>query len=132
PSWQVIDVPVDAGALQSGENSLHIAMARRGGPAKSYGLFHSIEIAPADQAGQPAETWPALSPAAAVTISGATLPSPRGLERMVVHVEGPARAWLVFQTGAAEHDTTFRVSARTVDSGPSVLLEHAARPGAWR
>lgn len=61
-SWQVLDLPVNAGILKRGENELQLRLYRvaRLNRTKVYGLFNSLELIPGRSAGDP--DWPDLSP----------------------------------------------------------------------
>jgi arylsulfatase A-like enzyme len=133
--WQVIDLAVDAGLLRAGENEMVLFLSKRGGPAKSYGLFHSIDIIPGElpaNAAAPTAAWPALSPAAKVDIGGVTKPALRGFARMTMWLEIPRSGWLSVATGAAGGPAKFTVSAHLDDGSDKVLLQHEAQGGAWQ
>lgn len=132
--WQVLDLDVDAGLLRPGENELALFVGKRGGPAKSYGLFHSIDIIPgeAPAAASTPAAWPALSPAAKVAIAGVNKPALRGFSRMTMWLEVPRSGWLDVHTGVPSGSARFTVSARLADGSDKQLLQHDAKAGAWQ
>lgn len=132
--WQTVDLPVADGILRPGENEIALFLGKRGGPARSYGLFHSIAVAPDSAplaaAGEPA-SWPVLSPAAAVSMAGQSKKSLTGFGAMTLHVEVPATGWLELATGSAVAPARFRATVRTPGGVAKTVLDHRAEPGAW-
>jgi arylsulfatase A-like enzyme len=109
--WQQLAIPVSAGVLLKGENTLALGTGKKGA------FFHSIEIA-AGKVGEPADAWPAASAATTLSAGGKDRPALAGFSRMMILVEIPQDGWLVLGTFGAAH---FQVTVAT-ESGPAKLL----------
>ncbi len=118
--WQVVSAAVPANLLRKGENELGLAVARKGA------LFHSIEVMAGAVVPDPAEVWPAQSPA----VSGER-PGLGNFARMTMLLEVPRDAYLVVTTGAAA-PTQARLTIRPEGQAATVLLDEAQTPGQWK
>ena len=109
--WQVLAIPIGAGVLLKGENTLALGTGKKGA------LFHSIEIA-VGKLVEPAAAWPAASPVTTVSTGGKAQPALAGFSRLMIPVEIPQDGWLVLGTLGTAH---FQVGVAT-DSGAAKLL----------
>lgn len=143
--------------LTAGDNQLALRLARRhrftdgatdgstGGSTggarrvRSYGLWHSIEIAPAVDAVRP-EAAPVRSPVRSVSVDGQEREALAGYQHMDVLIEVPARAWLDVYTGSRAAGSRFQIqvavpryaaSERVETLDTSILLKHEQTPGTW-
>lgn len=117
--WQEASAAIPAKALLAGENTLAIAIGKKGG------VLHSIEIVPGKPAAgaTDAAAWPAPSAKAEVTVQGQASPGLTGFARLSMPLEVPAQAWLVVDTAATGGPAGFRVSVAEEGKPAQVLLE---------
>ena len=123
--WQPVAIEVPAGVLRSGENSLAIAVARKGA------VFHSLELI-AGPAPEPAEAWPASSPVVAASVAGQEKAALAGFLRYVMLLEVPLQSSLVLDTAAPKAAAHLRVSARPEGQPAQILLDETQQPGRWQ
>lgn len=123
--WQQVAMPVAAQVLQKGENTLTLAVGKRGA------IFHSIEVVPgtANTAEQP---WPAPSPVSNVQLSGKQVECLTGFPRMRMPVEIPQDGWLVVDTVAAAGPARMQISAAAEGQAAKVLLDEKQEVGGRR
>ncbi len=129
--WQIVTVPVKAGLLHAGENSMLVRATKRGTAAgkRTYGLFHSLEIVSGDAT--ETERFPALSPAKRVEAGGSERAALAGFRKLFDFVEIPPQAWLEVQTGAVQGTPHFLITATTVDGKTRTLVDATADEPGW-
>jgi arylsulfatase A-like enzyme len=122
--WQEVSASVSAGLLVKGENTLAIAVGKKGG------VFHSIEIAPGKAT--TTGTWPATSPVASVIVDGKAREALTGFARMMMPLEVPQQGWLVLGTAATAGATRFQISVAEEGQPAKMLLDEKLEAGSAR
>jgi arylsulfatase A-like enzyme len=120
--WQSVAMAVPAGVLGKGENTLALAVGKKGA------LFHSVEIVAGKAAG-PGESWPASSPATRTLVAGHEQEGLTGFARMVMPIEIPRDGWLVVSTAATKSAARFRITVTPEGKPAKVLLDEKQEPG---
>ena len=123
--WQAVAIAVPTDLLRKGENELSLAVAKKGT------LFHSLEVL-TGPAPEPADSWPALSPASVGSAGGQEKPSLAGFRRYAMYLEIPRQASLVFETAVPQTAAHLRVWVRPEGQPPQVLLDDNQAPGKWQ
>lgn len=115
PAWQLVRAELGADVLAKGENTLSIALARRGSFAgqKAYALVEGLEIRPGP--GPEDARCPPQSPVAGGALTG--------FARYDLYLEVPERARLTFTSAGGP--ARLRVLAEPVDGAPTSLLDGA-------
>ena len=154
PGWQLMWIP-DV-ELQAGDNQLALRVKQReriragGRTHRTYGLWHSLQLVPADDDSQEqavadadgaadsvavARAYPALSPADRIAFGGDERPALAGFATMELLLEIPETAWLDVSTGAGQAGARFSVQVQTLTSGPAgefvELLQHEQTADGW-
>ncbi len=119
--WQQVAISVPANILVKGENTLDLAVAKKGA------VFHSLEIIPGE-VGESSEPWPASTPVATIPVAGKERPCLRGFTRLMMPIEIPRDGWLVLTTATTAHEARFQVSVTTEDHATKILLDQMQAP----
>lgn len=121
PGWGRVLAEIPAGSLHRGENTLAIAIAKKGG------VLHSIEIVP----GAPAEpgAWPPSSPATSARLAGVARPALTGFSRLFMPIEIPRQGWLVVETTASAGQARFQITVQEEGRPVRTLLDETQAAG---
>ena len=124
--WQQLTLPIPAGVLVAGENTLALATGKRGA------VFHSIEIAPGKPSEAQEEPWPSASPVAKVPLAGQEHECLTGFSHMMIPIEIPQDGWLVVGTAATAGAVRFQVSVTAENQPARILLDEKQETGSTR
>ena len=124
--WQALVLAVPAKLLVAGENTLALAVGKKGA------VFHSIEIVAGKPAETPEQTWPAASPVAKMRIAGREREVLTGFSRMMLPIEIPQDGWLVLETATTTGAAHFQISVAPEGQPPKVLLDERQEAGSTR
>jgi arylsulfatase A-like enzyme len=123
--WQQVLVPVSERVLVKGENTLAIAVGKKGA------VFHSIDVV-GDKIAAAPEAWPPATPVAKVHWAGKERVALTGFARMMLPIEVPHDGWLVLETGSTTAPVRFQVSVTAEDQPAKTILDEQQAPGGPR
>ena len=128
-AWQTLELPLPAGYLQSGENTLklHVAKAGSAKGKRSYGLWRAIQIAPDGAASE--SFWQRLQPAVEHQADGTSLDALSGFPRMIHLLEVPHSAWLDFKTAG---EGAFSIFVTGEQGVRTEIFSHQSSATGWQ
>ena len=130
-NWSTVAIEIPAGKLKAGENALRLSLGKSStaGGNKSYGLWHSVEIAPGTVEGDTPDKWPAALPGRTIGIGNESHPSLTGFSTMVLFTEIPERATLSVSTGVTIGEQRLQIKAETADGNALTLFDGTQKMG---
>jgi len=124
--WTAVTVAVPAGMLAKGENTLALAVGKRGA------LFHSVELIPGEASPAADEPWPPPSPVAQVRAGARQAQALTGFPRLALPTEIPENGWLVVEPAALAGPVRFEIAATPEGQPVKVLFDATLQPGESR